>query len=337
VALGLIWEYWKPVGDVVEVIKFCRKEGRAFRWKGLLELGAGILITLGVVGELGSTFKASSVENKLRENNGKIEQLLNTEAGNAQTSADNAANAADRANVSAQHAEQDAIRLNLDLVKEVKRETEAERQLEDEKKKRLELAASLLPRDLCEQYGPGAVISRFPGRRVIFEYVSEKEPRRLAEQIAWVFMTIRSHDSSHWSVRRRAVDEDAIQDGVYIMSGWASQSLPNALTPEERQRAIEEFNFRKSSGMKLAVTLRDALTRCGIEATAGEDTFAELDPHNDGVPADALVIRIGSKPNRALESTIRELGPFPLSLPPGSNVAVGNLFLIPDESTPSHK
>src|SRR5207248_1820348 len=46
-----------------------------------------ILVTIGVAGELGFTYKASRVETRLRENNHKIEELLNASAESASKSA----------------------------------------------------------------------------------------------------------------------------------------------------------------------------------------------------------------------------------------------------------
>jgi hypothetical protein len=103
VVLGLLLEYWEPVQ---EFIAEWRKSG--FPWKWFMGLAGGFLITVGVAGELAFTYKASRVENKLRENNHQIEQLLNKEAGDAQRSADGASKAASAASTSAQTANDQA-------------------------------------------------------------------------------------------------------------------------------------------------------------------------------------------------------------------------------------
>jgi hypothetical protein len=75
VVLGLILEYWEPIRDVIK--KYRTPE---FAWKDLLKLTGGILITVGVAGELFFTYEASRVENSLRKNNHQIEQRLTEDA-----------------------------------------------------------------------------------------------------------------------------------------------------------------------------------------------------------------------------------------------------------------
>jgi hypothetical protein len=287
---------------------------------------------VGVAGELWTQSRIGGVDTDIRNNSDILVALVSKHAGDAQTSADNSADAANRASVSASQAQHHADALESELAIEAKREEEAEHQLEAEKQKRLDLAASLLPRSVCEQRSLAMAVSRFPARKVIFEFGSDKEPRQLAEQMAWAFLNFQP-PASHWSIRRRRVNEDAIADGIYIMRGWVPQpTLPPTLSAEDREIQKAEFERRSSTGMNLAKAVRDVLVKCSEEATAGEDTFAQLDIRNDGIRADELVIRIGSKPNRALESTIRELGPLPFSLPPDSSVAIGNLSMIPEEA-----
>ena len=111
VVIGLAVEYWEPIRDF---IKLWRRPGAAFPRKKLAELVGGILITLGVAGELGFTYKASRVESALRENNHKIEESLNA-------SADSAAKAADRANKSADAVGKKADALDIRLEVAAKR------------------------------------------------------------------------------------------------------------------------------------------------------------------------------------------------------------------------
>src|SRR5438309_1523122 len=88
VAIGLVLEYWSPLSDFIA--ELARPMAR-LRWERVRDIFGAILITIGVVGEFGFTYKASRVEGQLRGNNHKIETLLNQEAGDAKISAEGAA------------------------------------------------------------------------------------------------------------------------------------------------------------------------------------------------------------------------------------------------------
>jgi hypothetical protein len=94
VVLGLVIEYWEPVGEFLEE---WRRPAASFPWRKFWGLAGGILVTVGVAGELGFTYKASRVEGDLRTNNHKIEKSLNISAENAALAADRAKASADEA------------------------------------------------------------------------------------------------------------------------------------------------------------------------------------------------------------------------------------------------
>ena len=87
VVAGLLIEYWHPFWDFFEQ---WRRPAAAFPWKMLMELAGGILVTVGVAGELYATYRASRIETNLRENNRKIEAVLNLEAKEASDRAEQA-------------------------------------------------------------------------------------------------------------------------------------------------------------------------------------------------------------------------------------------------------
>jgi hypothetical protein len=66
VVLGLVAEYWH---DAEDVFQEWTRPAACFPWKKFLELLGGIIVTLGVAGELYVQFKASGVETKLRASN----------------------------------------------------------------------------------------------------------------------------------------------------------------------------------------------------------------------------------------------------------------------------
>jgi hypothetical protein len=306
-----------PIPD--DAFKIELKSSETPHWFKVTTFIGIILVTVGVGGELISQAFAEDASNAIEV----FDSALLTAA---QAKAGNAANSAEAAGGAAKQVIKDEAKISSDLDKEGTRERTAEQDLEVEKKKRLDLAASLLPRRICEQNGPARAVSQFPKRKVLFEYVNEREARRLAQEIAWVFRF-----AGYQNIARRRVNEDLIDDGVYIIHGWLPLQLSADLDTKDRQKLTDEFNARTSTESKVANALRDALMACEIEASSEKDTFGDMDPSNDGISEDTLIIRIGSKPNRALEATIRELGPLHLSIPPGSDVAIGNRVMIPDE------
>jgi hypothetical protein len=91
VLIGLVVEYWDPIHEFIEELG---RPAAAFPWRRLKELVGGILITLGVAGELAFTYFAARIETALRINNAKIVGLLNNTAAEAEKKA---AEATDRA------------------------------------------------------------------------------------------------------------------------------------------------------------------------------------------------------------------------------------------------
>jgi hypothetical protein len=79
VVVGLVIEYWYPF---VGLIKSIRKSP-PFPWKLLMEMIGGMLVTVGVVGELWFQSRASKIETFIRSDSHQIEALLNKEAADA--------------------------------------------------------------------------------------------------------------------------------------------------------------------------------------------------------------------------------------------------------------
>ncbi|HME34965.1 MAG TPA: hypothetical protein VKF84_06980 [Candidatus Sulfotelmatobacter sp.] len=105
VVVGLVVEYWH---DVQEFWTRLTWPMASFPWDKFTALAGGILVTIGVAGELLVTYKASLVETQLRENSHKIETLLTQEAGDAATSAKTAHDEADSVKGIADEARADA-------------------------------------------------------------------------------------------------------------------------------------------------------------------------------------------------------------------------------------
>jgi hypothetical protein len=77
VVVGLIVEYRH---EVIEFWHEVRMPMAAFPWTKFMGLFGGLLVTIGVAGELGIQFFASGVESALRANSQQIEGVLNKKA-----------------------------------------------------------------------------------------------------------------------------------------------------------------------------------------------------------------------------------------------------------------
>ena len=329
VIVGVALEWWIILLDfreeretwALEYFGVTRSAPRPSVGKLAVEIISVALIVLGIFGELGTGLEIASINNSLRaksaelrsknaELRSKSDQLLalvTQQAGNAAKSAETAkADAvtaeakAEAAGLSAEKAGRDGRVLAQKLEAQTQREKAAEMALEAERQKRMKLAASLQNRDVCNQVELGSALSGFAPRNIIFEWVSDKEPRLLAEQIAWSF----AYTHNRWPMVRRQVIEDAIKDGVHILG-------------------------KDQVGWRVASVLSSKLNACGIEAESMGDPLAEGDPANALLSSNDVLIRIGSRPNRQIEAAIEELGPTA----PKSNIfATRNLATIPNEA-----
>ena len=325
VVLGLIFEYWNEIGDLLNK--------RPFKWQHFLALVGAIFVTVGVAGELITEFEASRTETSLRQASSGIVLALDTLVGNAQHSANNAANAAGRANSEADSAKVKADEIGAEarllrkqgtkLAKEdlsmESRLTNADEALEAEKKKRLKLAASLMPRKVFDQSGIIAELRRLPPHRVIFVYPDESEPRHLAEQIAMVFSML------HWPFFGRQVSSDDLPEEVSVCAG---HNLPS---PQSHPKLvqIERANEELMQTEEIIGPIVKAFSARGVEASRRFVTYMVNEPPS------TLVIGVGEKSNAEAEEALRELGtpnPTPLRIGPSSVLMEsGDRMRIPPE------
>jgi hypothetical protein len=193
--------------------------------------------------------------------------------------------------------------------------------LEQEKQKRLELAASLLDREFNDQSGAIAKLSRFAPISVVFEYLPEREPTRLAEEINAVVST------AHWQSWGRHGNEWSIRDGVTISQGVTRPPPPS--NPDERQRWVSLMQGQMAVTKDAADALREILQTDDIDAELGSGGY--------DLPIDTLLIRVGEKPNHVLENSIKELGGRKQPTPLGRVTMSGNRQSIPDGPPPNNK
>ena len=180
-------------------------------------------------------------------------------------------------------------------------------QLEDEKKKRLNLAVALLPWIFTNQSGTMANLSKFGPMEAIFEYLDEHEQIAIAEQINFVLSSL------NWKTYRRRGGESIIRDGIAISVGSeGSRSFPAFGTEQYRSEAQ-----RLENALAAANVLRD-----GMGSRINVEVRNSLDSTRGGLlPVTTLLIRIGPQPNPAIDETLKELGPPPNpgALPMGFN------------------
>jgi len=153
VVVGLIVEYWSPLRELIESIK----KSPPFPWKKLLEMTGGVLVTIGVAGELWFQSRASVQQAILRSDSHQIEGLLSVTAGNAQKEAGSANERAGKANeragkleVEAATLRKQAASLMVDVASANAMAAEARSMAEAERLERVKLEERFSPRRLTQ-------------------------------------------------------------------------------------------------------------------------------------------------------------------------------------------
>ncbi|HEX4486929.1 MAG TPA: hypothetical protein VH088_11710 [Terriglobales bacterium] len=159
------WSFWLTVftllvvvGLVIEYEHDVRELIKNFKWKLLQTVIGGILVTVGVAGELIVQYEASKVETDLRTASHQVEAVLEADAAQARKEAKQAENDAETARVKANSLEQANLRLR----------------------------AFVKPRDLTKQESDNllATCKRFPGHSVkIKSYMLDMDGMILAMEI----------------------------------------------------------------------------------------------------------------------------------------------------------
>jgi hypothetical protein len=139
VVIGLVIEYWHEIPESIHALK----ESKKWLWKPVCVILGGILITLGVAGELVVQFIASEKETELRKDNDSVFSGLNTEAANARLDAGKAIERAGKA-------VEDAGKANERASKNEKEAATLRKRAEDEAAARIKLQTQLSWRDLTK-------------------------------------------------------------------------------------------------------------------------------------------------------------------------------------------
>jgi len=220
-----------------------------------------------------------------------------------------------RENIKAQHLLANRLSAAQDVA------ARAAANLEAEKKKRVELAASLSPRDFFDQSGAIAKLSGLPPMNVIFEYPDEREPRNIAQEINFVF------DVLHWNAFRRRVPEEWISEGIHVLVG--RRPVPSSIL----ELHPEPFAEQMAKGQIAAKALCDGLRQSDIDVETEPLGLGEVLGlmATEDVAADTLVVMVGLKRNRVLEETLKELGPVHATMV-GRLIAGSNRTSIREEA-----
>ncbi len=245
VVIGLVVEYWH---DVQEFWVRRTWPMASFPWDKLTALAGGILVTIGVAGELLVTYKASRVETKLRENSHKIEALLTQKAGDAAASAKTA------------HDEANTVKLEADAIE-----------------KRLDAASTQLsvierqvrvqgPRWKLLEVGKDEFIAKlkpFAGQKVFVMYCGRwggvaPEPFRVTQDLL-NFLTKRHQYGAGWNVSGGTWDLCPAGGGTSAGGNLIMTSLGSGKKVEDAAEALYEIlNKLQISTIKLQTDPREA-------------------------------------------------------------------------------
>ena len=266
-----------------------------------------VLVAIGVAGEGVFELLQNRVEGQLQTFNDillKDARLTaaraQVQAGDAATNAQLAQGSANKAGTSASLAQHHADEIGKELRGEIDQEQAAEKQIEDERVKRLKLAASLAPRQILDSTGIANELQSMSPRRVILVYADEREIKDLATQFAGVFTLL------HWQFFRASVSEDDLSrlpDGVSVSFG---QEIDRALKSDEEYKEINE----SWANDHLKESVAKAFSSHGVEVTP---TFTPTSGIRE--PVSTMIVEIGRKPEKEAEDAIRELGPLPKPTP----------------------
>jgi hypothetical protein len=210
VVVGLAVEYWHELRDLLRI--------RPFDWKKLQVLIGGILITVGVAGELFVQFRAQRIETDLRTTSHKVEGLLNQEA--------------EAARGEASSAKMTALQFQQAIAEANERAASATATAESEKLERVRLEAAVSPRTLGidEQKEIAEALREFSGRTVtVSSYGMDGEGTALATEI---IATLRSAGIGVDDYRASTIISGGFLTGVHVRGPAADTGFVTALGKE---------------------------------------------------------------------------------------------------------
>jgi hypothetical protein len=284
-----------------------------FTIRGIKHFGVTLLI-IGILGELVFEWPMVMVEDGLTE----FDEITLADARHAASQANKRASEAnERTSVNEKHTtilQGDVAAANKRVEKLREANNRAAAELEAEKAKRLELAASLLPRNFRDQSGALAMLAGSRSRPVIFEYLDDREVTSMAEQVNFVAFQL------GWKSLRIRKHEKFLEDGIKISPG---SGLPPRLTSDTSgNEQIRQREKELPVTTALCWVLVKALQDSGLDAEFKEAPFS--------LPPDTILIMVGPKPNHAVEEAIKELAKPPSATSFRGLKMEGNRMPIPE-------
>lgn len=210
VVVGLLVEYWFPLRQLMEEWVHWRRKKALFPRKLVMEMIGGVLVTLGVAGELYFQFRSSTVEGLIRSDTHQIEALLNKQASDANNRAAKASKDASDASERASKNEREAARLTKDA--------------EDERMARIQLAASISwrtpDRALISQLSQP--LRQFAGQR--YAFVSDFSDPERTTVLSWLGMLLGRAGWSLEASQASSPSELTLQATNIVL--WVSPTAP---------------------------------------------------------------------------------------------------------------
>lgn len=197
---------------------------------------------------------------------------------------------------------------------------EAAERLESEQKKRLQLAASLLPRECSNPLHIADALKGEVGFSARIEFLDESEPRDLAEQLNFIFR------QAGWQDVRALPLHHSLFDGVAIGTGIV---FPPQFAPGTPPQEVTKFFDQQRATKELAEKIAKLLTDSDVAAKSG--------PIGSNVSVRTVVVQIGRKPNEELIKALEELGGKTPAPKPFGNITVTGpqrLSFSPDQIIP---
>jgi hypothetical protein len=279
--LWLIWHEYYDEMDTWTWSHFgiIRSPSRPLIKKFRIEIASVLLVAIGVMGELGAGLTITSINNVLRgksavlqskgaELRSKSDQLLAL----VKQQAGEAYERASKNEIEAERLRKTAKAEDLKVEQLRKANNDAAATLEAEKRKRLQLAASLLPRFFRDQSGAIQTLSAFKTHPIsaIFEFADDLEVTDTAEQINFVVSAL------HWQSSRKIGCDIPAWTGVTISPGKSMPPLPPKDQSSERAAVlwwtqVDEWRANNATMKALAESFAGVLRNSGIEAKAGTD------------------------------------------------------------------
>ena len=309
VVVGLFLEYWEPVCNFFGE---WHRPAAVFPSGKFWELFGGLLVTVGVAGELGFTYQASSVETRLRDNNQQIVALLTKYADDAKTSAAVAAIASVRAVTSAQEATSSASNA-LTLSKGARREADsfaeeivsamtqaakAESDLADALQRAADAQAELnrlkIPRSLVHSDELIAALIRFHGTEYTLNVFADDESIKFTQSIA------KTLDEAGWIRKQPTNTGIGVPTlGIHLSQG-AVEAVPTCVDTgisilAHSKESIEAIQRFPPKAIQAAVALKSVLAR-SISPPDERNVLSGgvIDPElAEGIP---MTICVGKKP-----------------------------------------